>query len=236
MLVELWERLPRFTPDELPADGSPMLRFEVLTACIMPPEHENVKSKRYVVYDLCVRRDTRHCMDNQPTSIRRRYTDFRKLWYTLKHTHPKEMANVEFPHKVLMGNFSVNLIAERSSAFETLLDHIARNAVLRTSAAFLIFLQDLELEQACRLLDERKDSCIPILENCFLLLNKVYMDRSRPVLLVLCRLVVACTSTPIPHASAEQWAQIALNRYDTLCDIDLLPLYIPLLNTCAHLW
>lgn len=228
--------MPRFSPEKLPTDGTPVLRFEILTARIMPPGNENLKSKRYVVYDLCVRRDTRHTMDKQPAVIQRRYTDFRKLWHTLKHSHPQDMINVDFPDKVLMGNFSVNLIAERSNAFESLLEHIARNAVLRTSPAFLVFLQDLELEQACRLLDERKDSCIPILENSFLLLNKVFMDRSRPVLLVLCRLVAACTSTPIPHQSAEQWAQIALNRYNTLCDIDLLPLYIPLLNTCAHLW
>lgn len=140
--------------------------------------------------------------------------------------------------QVLVGNFSASLIADRGRSFENLLTHIARNSALRSTATFLDFLQNNELSKACQLLDERNrnDACISILENSFILLNKIFMDRSKPVLLILCRLVAACTSSPIPHPAAEKWASLALNRYETLCDIDLLPLYIPLLHTCAHLW
>lgn len=77
---------------------------------------------------------------------------------------------------------------------------------------------------------------IPILEDCFRLLNKIFMDRSKSVLLLLCRLVAACTTSPVPHPSAEKWAELALRRYDSVSDADLLTLYIPLLNTCVHLW
>lgn len=220
----------------MPADGTPVLRFEILSAFIMPPEGEDPKVKRYVVYELTVRLDTQAAMDSRPARIQRRYTDFRELYNALKQDFPKEMSTVDFPNKVLMGNFSANLIAERSAAFENLLTFIAGNFALRNSATFLNFLQNEELTKACQLLDERNDACIPILENTFMLLNKVYLDRSKPVLLLLCRLVAACTNTPVPHQSAEKWASLALSRYETLCDIDMLPLYIPLLHTCAHLW
>ncbi|XP_030240973.1 sorting nexin-21 isoform X1 [Drosophila navojoa] len=218
------------------ADGSSELRFEILLAHIMPRENEDVKIKRFVIYELTVRQDS-STMDEQPAKIERRYTDFRDLYQCLKRELPNELASVNFPSKVLMGNFSAELIAERSAAFETFLTHIARNPKLRDSEGFLRFLQHDELTRACQYLDERRNEmAIPILENCFRLLNKIFMNRSRPVLLILCRLVAACTSSPVPHHSAERWALLALSRFDTLCDIDLLPLYIPLLHTCAHLW
>lgn len=223
---------------ELPADGSLGLFFEILTARIMPPEGEDPKVKRYVLYELTVRQITRSIRytDPQPVVIERRYTDFRDLYTALKREHPVQMASIDFPNKVLVGNFSSTLIGERSYAFEGLLRHISRNTVLRSSSIFLDFLQDSELTKACKFIDERNEASIPLLENIFFLLNKIFMDRSKPVLLILCRLVAACTSTPVPHSSADKWATLALNRYETLCDIDLLPLYIPLLHTCAHLW
>ncbi|KAL7740045.1 hypothetical protein ACLKA6_012394 [Drosophila palustris] len=233
----LWERFnnpaKRFKPV---AEGSTELRFEILMAHIMPREGDDPKIKRYVVYELTVRQDSNE-MDAQPAKIERRYTDFRELYQSLKRSHPNELNNLTFPNKVLMGNFSSELIGERSEAFEAFLTHVAEQTKLRDSNAFLRFLQHEELTKACQFLDERRhEMAIPMLENCFRLLNKVYMNRSRPVVLILCRLVAACTVSPVPHHAAERWALLALSRFETLCDIDLLPLYIPLLHTCAHLW
>ncbi|XP_030383088.1 sorting nexin-20 isoform X2 [Scaptodrosophila lebanonensis] len=229
-----WERPP--TTYQAPTEGTTMLRFEILLARIMPPEGEDPKMKRYVVYNLSVRQDS-SSVDTQPATIERRYTDFRELYAALRQQFPNAMTNKYFPSKVLMGNFSSDLIAERSDAFEAFLTYVAGHHLLRDSPAFLHFLQDQELSQACQFLDERRNElAIPMLENCFRLLNKIFMDRSRPVLLILCRLVAACTNSPVPHHSAERWALLALARFDTLCDIDLLALYIPLLHTCAHLW
>ncbi|KAM7354305.1 sorting nexin 21 isoform 2-T2 [Cochliomyia hominivorax] len=233
---EIWERPASYNQLTMPADGTAVLCFEILSAFIMPPEGEDLKVKRYVVYELTVRLDTRASIDPRPARIQRRYTDFRELYTALKQEYPKEMSNIDFPNKVLVGNFSANLIAERSAAFEKLLKHIVGFLDLRNCSTFLNFLQNEELSKACQLLDERNDACIPILENTFILLNKVYFDRSKPVILILCRLVAACTISPVPHQSAEKWASLALSRYETLCDIDMLPLYIPLLHTCAHLW
>ncbi|XP_069962262.1 sorting nexin-21 [Bactrocera oleae] len=233
---DLWERPASLEAPVLPDDGSTILRFEIQLARIMPPDGEDLKVKRYVVYELSVRQDS-SIIDPQPASIQRRYTDFRNLYNILKKEFPNKMSTLYFPNKVLVGNFSADLIAERSAAFETFLTHVTSCSTLRDTPAFLHFLQDNELSKACQLLDERRNEmAIPLLENCFRLLNKIFMDRSRPVLLILCRLVAACTMSPVPHHSAERWATLALSRYDTLCDIDLLQLYIPLLHTCTHLW
>lgn len=235
---DIWERPLSTAAFELPTDGSTVLRLEIRTARVMPAEVNDSKVKRYVVYALNIRQDSA-TIDEFPVIIERRYTDFRNLYLSLKKEFPNEvtLSNINFPNKVLVGNFSSELIAERSYAFEGFLRCVVSNSKLRESAAFLYFLQDYELSQACQFIDERRnDNAIPLLENCFRLLNKIFTDRSRPVLLILCRLVAACTNTPMPDSSAERWARLALSRYDTLCDIDLLPLYIPLLHTCAHLW
>lgn len=36
--------------------------------------------------------------------------------------------------------------------------------------------------------------------------------------------------------NAEKWADIALHRYEGVCDSDLLELYLPLLNVCSKIW
>lgn len=205
----------------------------------MPPPNENENStiKKYVVYDLSIRQDSKNQTDANPVTIERRYTDFLKLYDGLRIEYPALMNAIPFPKKAFIGNFSSGLIAERSTAFEALLDHIMSFSDLRESLNFLQFLRDTELTKACRLLDERRNEmAIPILEDCFRLLNKIFMDHSKSVLLLLCRLVQACTTSPVPHPSAEKWAELALRRYDGVSDADLLTLYIPLLNTCVHLW
>lgn len=137
----------------------------------------------------------------------------------------------------MLGNFSADLIAERSSLFEIFLDYIVTVGELRDSPHFLEFLQNTELIKSCQLLDERRhEQAVPILENCFRILNKIYLDRSKCVLLILCRLVAACTISPVPHPLAEKYAELALRRYEGVCDTELLSLYIPLLQTCSHLW
>lgn len=205
----------------------------------MPPADsaENSTVKKYVVYDLNIRQDSRAATDANPVTIERRYTDFLALYDALRKDHPSLMASIVFPKKVFMGNFSSDLIAERSASFEAFLEHVASSSVLRDSPSFLHFLQGAELTRACQFMDERRnEQAVPILEDCFRLLNKIFMDRSKSVLLLLCRLVAACTTSPVPHPSAEKWAELALRRYDGVSDADLLTLYIPLLHTCVHLW
>lgn len=237
-----------------------IVRFEIPFARVMPPttENENSTVKKYVVYDLNVRQDSTQCTDSNPVTIERRYTDFLNLYNGLKKDYPMELSAIAFPKKVFIGNFSSDLIAERSASFEAFLDHVVSLPELRSSPSFLQFLQDNELTRACQLLDERRnEQAVPILEgkhhflllhfvpkiieklpfsDCFRLLNKIFLDRSRSVLLLLCRLVAATTTSPVPHPAAEKWSELALRRYDSVSDDELLALYIPLLHTCVHLW
>ncbi|XP_031617220.1 sorting nexin-21 isoform X2 [Contarinia nasturtii] len=237
-VTDVWRRTTSITRRSLPQDGSVLVRFEIPYAHIMPPPNESSPTiKKYVMYDLSVRQDSTKSTDPTPVTIERRYTDFSNLYEGLRAEHPTLLNQIPFPKKVFLGNFSATLIAERSAAFEALLDHIMSLSDLRESSCFLQFLRDTELTKACRLLDERRNEmAIPILEDCFRLLNKIFMDRSKSVLLLLCRLVAACTTSPVPHPSAEKWAELALRRYDGVSDADLLTLYIPLIHTCVHLW
>lgn len=233
----MWQRTTAITRRTLPEDGSIIVRFEIPYARVLPPDNETPSIKKYVVYDLNIRQDSLNACDSHPITIERRYTDFLSLYDGLRREHASLLDRVTFPKKVLIGNFSSDLIAERSAAFEAFLDHVASTPVLRESEHFLRFLQEAELTRACQLLDERRnEQAVPLLENCFRLLNKIFMDRSRSVLLMLCRLVAACTTCPVPNPAAERWAELAMRRYESVCDTELLLLYVPLLQTCVHLW
>uniref|UniRef100_A0A182PDE0 PX domain-containing protein n=1 Tax=Anopheles epiroticus TaxID=199890 RepID=A0A182PDE0_9DIPT len=233
----IWQR-PTRRP--LPVGEDVVFCFEIPLARILPngTAADTSSGKKYVLYEVNVRKDGPG-PDPYPTIIERRYTHFLKLYDGLRKDHPAllQQLPVSFPKKVLMGNFTAELIGERSSAFECFLDHIVTVPSLRDSPHMLEFLQGDELRNACQLLDERRNElAVPLLENCFRLLNKIFLDKSKCVLLLLCRLVAACTTSPIPHPSAEQWAELALRRYEHVCDTELLVLYIPLLQTCLHLW
>lgn len=139
----------------------------------MPSDSTNTSVKKFVVYDIIIRQDQANFEQNAAV-IERRYTHFLHLYTSLRGDHPQAMQKVDFPKKALIGNFSADLIAERSNAFERFLAYVVATTELRESAHFLAFLQEIELNQACQLLDERRnEQAVPILENCFRLLNKV---------------------------------------------------------------
>lgn len=169
--VDIWHRSSRRLPRKI--DGNTLLRFEIPYARVMPTDTLNTNVKKFVTYDIGICQDLR-LIDANPIIIERRYTDFRQLYDALRKDHASLLAACQFPKKVMMGNFSTDLIAERSAMFELFLDHVAASTPLRESAEFLHFLQGKELTKACQLLDERRnEQAIPLLENCFRLLNKV---------------------------------------------------------------
>lgn len=195
---------------------------------------EDTTEKKHIIYTLQVR----HALgkdDSHISTIDRRYTDFLNLYTALRNEHPNLLTSVNFPKKVLVGNFDTKLISERSTAFELFLKHISNDSRLRSSHALLKFLQDGELKTIKEKLRQKEyGQAMPLLENNFRLLNKVYTDRSPAVLLALCRLL-GC-SMEISEASAQKWADLALHRYNGVSDSDLLELYIPLLQMCLKVW
>lgn len=68
----------------------------------------------------------------------------------------------------------------------------------------------------------------------FRILSKVYTDRSRVVLLALCRLV-GCSATVPGTIDALKWAELALHRYEGVSDSELLSLYVPIIKLCIKL-
>ncbi|RZC34493.1 PX domain containing protein [Asbolus verrucosus] len=207
------------------------LVFEIVSARICDEGEE----RKHVIYTLQVRHISGND-DLSPSVIERRYTHFLNLFNALKKEHPQLMANIIFPKKVIIGNFDNELISTRSTGFESLLKHISTESKLRASKALVEFLQSAELEKAKALLEKREFSCaLPLLENNFKLLNKVFTDRSPAVLIALCRLLGCCMSIP-GCGSCHKWADLALHRYEGVSDSDLLELYMPLLTACIKIW
>ena len=151
-----------------------MTRFEIQFARIFPsPESEQASTtKKFVVYDVICTLDSSTQADKTPAIIERRYTDFLKLYDALRKENALLMANVAFPKKKILGNFTSDLISERALAFENFLDYCVSVPALRDSPSFLSFLQDDDVTRAAKLLDERRnESAVPILENCFQLVS-----------------------------------------------------------------
>lgn len=208
-------------------------RFEVVSARILPLE--NLNARKYVLYKIQVRMEGAEEATDALCSIERRYTELLSLYDTLRKEYSTVLAEIVFPKKRLLGNFSEPLIGERSMAFESFLDFIITVPILRESLVFLEFLQGEELRRACLLLDERRhEQAIPILENCFRVLSKIYLDKSKPVLLLLCRLVAATTGSTIMHANSQKWITLALRRFEHVSDVEILVLYVPLLQACVN--
>ncbi|XP_026464073.1 sorting nexin-21 isoform X2 [Ctenocephalides felis] len=233
-----WKRAPR--PRRPNYDNSRVLCFEVTSARSIPATEQ---TKRYVLYTLCVRQDS-EIKDPHPAEIERRYTHFRTLYLGLKRLFPDMLNSISFPKKVLLGNFGADLISYRSAGFESLLDRITMESRLREAKPVLEFLlgsPDLRIASRSSIQKQHgkidNSAIVAQLENQFRLLNKVYMDRSRPVLAALLSLVeVQGGGQGGIHPHAEYWAELALKRFEGVSDSDLLAGYIPLLKCCTHLW
>lgn len=76
--------------------------------------------------------------------------------------------------QIVVGNFEPSVISTRCTAFVMLLQLISDDFRLRDSPATISFLQDVELVEARRLIEEKKfDQALSVLETSFKLLNKV---------------------------------------------------------------
>ncbi|VVC90352.1 unnamed protein product, partial [Leptidea sinapis] len=149
-----------------------MLKFEIVSSRVV----EGVDNeKKFVAYMLQARQHSgeSEIYDREPANVERRYTHFLELYNGLKKDYPVLMSNTPFPRKMLMGNFGPTLISSRCEAFESLLTLLANESCLRDSPAALAFFQDVELNEAKRLISEDKfDQALSVLETSFKLLSK----------------------------------------------------------------
>ena len=210
-----------------PGKESPPL-FEITSAYICEKDGPD---KKYVMYTLQVRHASGK-EDALPATIDRRYTDFLNLCTELRKEFPELMGNVQFPKKVLLGNFDNVLIASRSTGFEAFLQHVSSIQKLHSSHALRCFLQNEELNKAKDLISKKEYSyAMSVLENMFRLLSNIYTDRSPVVLFALCRLL-GCSVLLPGSPNADKWADLALHRFMGVSDSELLVLYLPLLKEC----
>ncbi|CAH0557737.1 unnamed protein product [Brassicogethes aeneus] len=218
-----------FQWEEYPVYG---LRLQIMQA----QTSGNQDEKKHVIYKI-IARIISSKDDLKPVIFDRRYTQFSDLYYTLKKEHPHLMTfKYDFPSKKLFGNFSYDLVCERGVAFEEMMNHIIMETNLRNSKAMLEFLQDTELKKAKDCLSTANYSAaMPLLEQNFLLLNKIFTNRHPPVILALSRLFACCMEIP-DMPNAFKYGSLAVNRFEWVCDTYLLELYIPLIHACIKVW
>lgn len=135
-------------------------------------------STNFVNYTLLIK--TIPGLDKNPTVIERRFSDFSMLYYGLK-SYDKYLKFIDgcvcFPKKVVLGNFSLANIAERSIEFSRLLNLCMKNVELLWSAPFISFLLDKELKEAhMNSLSGDPDDVQSLLETVYHIGFKVYMN------------------------------------------------------------
>lgn len=142
-----------------------------------------------------------------PTVIKRRYSDFENLHYTLKKKFSSVMSQISFPRKLLVGNFTCETIAKRSTAFEQYLTHLYSVFEVRYSPAFMKFFIHDDLDIAVNyFLEEKYSNSVPYLEKTVPVLEKLYGNFYNLVCQCLCCLVVCyikLDKVAIAHSCAE---------------------------------
>ncbi|KAH7978360.1 hypothetical protein HPB49_005353 [Dermacentor silvarum] len=80
-------------------------------------------------------------LERLPGVLERRYSDFSALFAGLRRRHPSCVAlrDFPFPRKALLGNFTTEVITERSLAFRHLLSRVHASPELRRSPEFAEF-------------------------------------------------------------------------------------------------
>lgn len=159
-------------PVERPADYS---RVSTTSQPSTPP----VSSRRFVNYTILIK--TTPGLDTRPAVIERRFSDFLHLYQGLKSDPIRGRivdGCVTFPKKVLVGNFSLINIAERSIEFSRLLSLCVLRKELLWSTSFVAFLLDKELKEAQQLaLYGDPDDCQALIESAYYIEQKLYINR-----------------------------------------------------------
>lgn len=99
--------------------------------------------------------------DKHPCIIERRHSEFLDLFIKLRHEFPDLVSSFPFPKKVVIGNFSPEVITFRKTSFEALLLLISKHEKMLESPLVLDFIQSKELSDILHLirLEEYKTVC-----------------------------------------------------------------------------
>ncbi|XP_066990738.1 sorting nexin-20 [Macrobrachium rosenbergii] len=170
-------------------------------------------------------------------SFERRYSEFLTVYNALMKSHRSLMEEfVGFPKKVLIGNFSVEVITERCKGLERFMNFVYAEDVLRRTAVFSNLLYGQEIKKTDNLLlhSEFEEAC-PLLERTYILLQGLHWDTGL-VLRILCQWIVSLHYVSEYERSC-QLAEIAMAKFMAPGNKKVKKeLFLPFLNFCNALW
>ncbi|XP_076331918.1 sorting nexin 21 [Tachypleus tridentatus] len=209
-----------------PKKGSQRVTFEIVSAKTVLQGR-----RKHVSYTIIIKRIPG--LERQPGVLERRYSDFLLLFQALRTRYPALLTEFPFPKKALVGNFTAEVIAERSVAFHHLLTYAFSVKELRQTPELADFLYNRELREAHKLMKTGhfEDASV-ILENIFFVQEKLLGESSWPVFSTLCFLV-ACLNAVDNITEAQKYAEIAICHMELYKNSEMS---VPLLILSVRLW
>lgn len=135
--------------------------------------------QRYVNYTILMKRIPG--LETEPAIIERRYSEFRTFYNSIRRKYSSLLKDITFPKKIFIGNFSTEVIAERSLAFQKFLTHCLSLPEIRCSKEFATFLYYPELNEAKNCLKTiRLEEAASIFENVYYIQNKLCFQNGQP--------------------------------------------------------
>lgn len=190
--------------------------------------------KKFVCYTVLVKKSPG--LERLPGVLERRYSDFLALFAGLRRRHPSCVAlrDFPFPRKALLGNFTAEVITERSLAFRRLLSRVHGSPELRRSPEFAEFTWHREVCRAHRLMaaGQFEDASV-LLENAYSVQEKVLGDADPDTFTTL-TVLTACLNAVDNVAEAQKYAELALSRPSAASSGS--DLEVPLLVLSIRLW
>ncbi|XP_054712781.1 sorting nexin-21-like [Uloborus diversus] len=214
-------------PSELsPRKSSQRVIFEIVSAKTVTEA-----KKKYVSYTVLIKRAPG--LETQPGVLERRYSDFLNLFQIFKKRYPTLLGDFPFPKKALLGNFTADVITERSVAFQHFLAFSYSVRELRQSLELAEFLYNREIQEAHSMmkLGQFEDSSV-LLENVYFVQEKILDQGHFSIYYTLC-VLIACLNAVDNVTEAQKYAEIALSF---AANHERTELTVPLLVLAVRLW
>ncbi|KAM7283172.1 sorting nexin-21 isoform X1 [Ixodes scapularis] len=220
--------------DTPPRVGPQQVVFEIVSAKTVVEGR-----KKFVCYTVLVKKSPG--LERLPGVLERRYSDFLALFVGLRRRHPScPLRDFPFPRKALLGNFTAEVITERSLAFRRLLARVHATPELRRSTEFADFTWGREVRRAHRLMaaGQFEDAAV-LLENAYSVQEKILGDGDRDTFVTLA-ILTACLNAVDNVAEAQKYAEIALGKRVVQSwgggERERSELEVPLLVLAIRLW
>ncbi|KAH7982707.1 hypothetical protein HPB52_006773 [Rhipicephalus sanguineus] len=193
-------------------------------------------ASRVMCYTVLVKKSPG--LERLPGVLERRYSDFSALFAGLRRRHPSCVAlrDFPFPRKALLGNFTSEVITERSLAFRHLLSRVHASPELRRSPEFAEFTWRREVCRAHRLMTAGHcgmyAECSETGE-----FHAGLLGDGDPDTFTTLAVLTACLNAVDNVAEAQKYAELALSkRLPGSSASNPSDLEVPLLVLAIRLW